>query len=88
MKTVVPGPQGFQGVPGGTGGAGGIGPPGPAGLNWMGQWNFDTNYVINDAVSYGTQDWISINPSTNIIPGTNSVYWQLLVDGQTGLDGP
>jgi hypothetical protein len=87
LQTIVPGPQGARGATGIAGVTGPVGPAGPPGLNWRGPWNFTASYATNDAVSYGTGDWIALYPNTNIIPTIGSVYWSLILNGTTGPSG-
>lgn len=66
------GPQGQQGA------------TGQIGLIWHGAWNISTNYVQQDAVSYGGSAWIAIQNNTGMQP-TEGAYWDALV--QKGADG-
>ena len=90
------GPQGEigpEGPVGPEGPAGPIGPEGPSGrdglsINWMGSWNSDTGYSINDAVEYNGSSYISVAESTGKTPET-STNWELLASkGDTGDQGP
>ncbi len=78
------GPQGPQGVEGTTGPAGPIGPvgpagpTGPAGIVNMGTWSPNTQYVINDSVSYDGSSWIALLPNLDSAPNPTNPNWQLL----------
>ena len=80
VQTIVPGPQGLAGATGNTGGTGSSGPTGPAGsgIDWQGAWNPATTYAVNSGVTYNGSTWIALQPSTNIAPTTNSVFWSLV----------
>ena len=67
------GDTGVQGVKGDRGDAG------PAGLEWRGIWNPATDYLLDDAVQYGTSSWVaSEDPPAGSIPSAESPYWQAL----------
>ena len=83
------GAQGPAGPQGPTGAAGATGPTGPVGLNWMQSWNSGTAYAVNDAVSFNGSSYIAIQPSTNLEPDVNPVFWSTLAQqGATGAIGP
>ncbi len=80
------GPQGLQGV------AGPQGPAGPLGLNNRGNWDANTSYQANDAVSSGGSFWLGLQNNTGTSPGTDNTVWQLLSakgdKGDAGAAGP
>ena len=41
-----------------------------------GVWNSGTAYTYNDEVTYDGLTWFAVNPSTNVTPGSNNVYWR------------
>lgn len=48
-----------------------------------GAWNSSTTYssyvegkLYNSLVTYNNKVWVSLYPSTNVIPGTDSFYWE------------
>jgi len=68
------GAQGPAGLPG-------------AGLDWQGAWDVATNYLINDAVSYGGSSWIANADHVGKTPGVDP-EWDLWVSkGETGPAG-
>ena len=99
--TGAAGPSGPQGATGSTGPSGPSGPAGPTGaqgsagvagspgLNFRGVWISNTNYQVNDGVSYGGSSWIAIASSTGVAPDASSSAWSLLASaGSTGPSGP
>jgi Collagen triple helix repeat (20 copies) len=77
------GPQGLQGVAGPQGSAG------PIGLNNRGNWDANTSYQANDAVSFGGAFWLSLQSNSGSTPGAANTTWQLLAaKGETGAVGP
>jgi hypothetical protein len=75
------GPEGLQGPAGATGAGGPIGPAGPtgpAGIVNMGSWSPNTQYAINDSVSYDGSSWIALLPSLDSAPNPTNPNWQLL----------
>lgn len=79
-------PQGVKGDKGDQGDPGTNGTNGTDGLdiNWLGAYDNSTNYVINDAISYGGSSYICKLASTGNIP-TDTTYWDLMA--QKGTDG-
>lgn len=77
------GPAGPQGEPGEAGPAG---LPG-AGIDWQGAWNSATNYLINDAVSYGGSSWIANADHLNKVPGTDPEWDLWVAKGEPGASG-
>lgn len=59
----IQGPQGISG----------------AGLTYMQEWNTSTSYNTDDAVTYGGGLWMSLQPNTNIQPGSNDNFWKLII---------
>ena len=96
------GPQGVQGVQGPhgpegpRGEKGDVGPAGPAGLEWKGVWDAQTDYVEDDAVSYGGSSWFAVgDPDVGEEPSVDSVHWNALAlqgtqgpKGDPGIQGP
>jgi hypothetical protein len=75
------GPQGLTGPigpTGNTGATGATGPQGPEGLNWRGAWNSATNYIVDDAVSYGNSSYVAIAANTNEAPPISPAKWDVL----------
>ena len=78
------GPEGPQGPPGATGSTGPMGPvgptgpTGPAGIVNSGSWSPNTQYAINDSVSYDGSSWIALLPSLDSAPNSTNPNWQLL----------
>jgi hypothetical protein len=68
-----------------------------SGLNWKGDFNIATNYLVDDAVSYQGSSYICIQNSVGNYPD-NYAYWNLMAQqggqgpvgaqGQTGQQGP
>ena len=75
----IRGIQGEKGDTGVQGVKGDRGDVGPAGLEWRGIWNPATDYLLDDAVQYGTSSWVaSEDPPAGSIPSAESPYWQAL----------
>ena len=57
------------------------GPEGPSGegLTYLQQWESSKTYQENDAVTYGGGLWMALQENTNIEPGTNDQFWQLVL---------
>jgi hypothetical protein len=85
--STVPGPTGDTGP---TGATGDTGPTGPIGIIWQGSWSEDTDYVVNDAVTYEGSSWFAaVNPDLGSVPSDTSPYWELIAaEGSQGVIGP
>ncbi len=58
------------------------------GLNYLGDYDGGTAYVVGDVVSYNGSSYIAYQPTTGNLP-TNTSYWYLLASkGFTGVTGP
>lgn len=83
------GSQGEPGETGATGDTGTQGDQGPPGIEWLGAWDSETNYVATDAVHHLGSAYIAVDDSTNSEPP--SADWDLLAergsDGATGEQG-
>lgn len=77
----IQGIQGIQGVKGETGATGDQGVPG---IQWKGDWNSATAYVLRDVVYRLGSSYICIQAHTNQEP-PNALYWDLTA--QKGADG-
>jgi len=89
------GPTGPQGLTGPSGASGPQGPIGPEGLNWKGEWETSTSYVVDDAVYLDGSSYICITAHTSgstTRPGTGvdwETYWTILSRiGEIGPTGP
>ena len=90
------GPQGATGLTGPAGPQGPIGPQGPPVANYTGNYNPQTSYALNDAVSYGGSTYISLAAANHgNPPDTSSSWWGVLASrgasgasGATGVTGP
>lgn len=93
------GAAGAQGPTGSTGATGAQGPAGPAGstgatgakgVNWLGDWDSGTAYVIGDAVHNDGAAYIATANNTNSEPP--SANWNILaaqgIQGPAGAEGP
>lgn len=80
----------MTGGSGETGPQGPEGPQGPAGpgvINWLGDWDSGTSYVVNDAVSHNGNSYICTTDNSNDAPP--SANWDTLAEkGDTGATGP
>ena len=83
------GPTGPQGDVGPTGPIGLTGPTGPVGSVWRGSWSSSVTYSENDLVEYFGTTYISIISSTNQLPDSSPLLWQVVASsGSTGPTGP
>lgn len=87
--------QGPTGPQGNTGPTGPQGPVGPAGLEWQGEWDLDSSYVVNDAVGFAGASYfciLNIDTTSNPFPDEDTTHWALLANqgavGPTGPAGP
>ena len=87
--------QGPIGPQGNTGPTGPQGPVGPAGLEWQGEWDLDSSYVVNDAVGFAGASYfciLNIDTTSNPFPDEDTTHWALLANqgavGPTGPAGP
>lgn len=79
------GADGTNGDTGPTGANGSTGTTGP-GIRWLGDWNSGTNYIVNDAVTFGGSSYISNSLNLgNQPPG--SAWDTLAIKGATGSTG-
>ena len=70
-------------IKGATGGTGAQGIPG---VEWKGEWNSATEYVVRDAVYYNGNSYIALQTGTNQTPpATSDSYWQIVA--RKGTDG-
>jgi uncharacterized protein (TIGR02145 family) len=87
------GDQGDPGTPGvnGTNGTNGSqGLPGADGKSivWRKAWSADSNYSVNDAISYSGNSYIAIKVSSNKVPADSVSYWSLIANkGDNGDPG-
>lgn len=94
------GPQGFQGADGNDGSQGPIGPTGPTGpigetgqegdtpFTYLGTYDPQYVYQVNDAVTYENSLW-KLNNFVGVAGDTPSTQnWSLLAQGPTGPMGP
>jgi hypothetical protein len=86
-----PGPPGADGAPGATGATGPIGPAGPvgaAGLNFTGNFDPVSGYLVDDVVFEAGSSYVCVNATS--APGPNpappNADWAFLA--LQGLDGP
>ena len=49
----------------------------PNGINWLGEYDDLTPYVIGDSVSYQGSSYVAMQPTTGNDP-SYTAYWQLL----------
>lgn len=83
------GPTGPTGATGETGSTGPTGPTGATGITWRSSWSSVIAYSINDVVEYFGTSYIAIQPSTNVLPSSTPLVWQVLSSvGATGPTGP
>lgn len=96
-STGATGPQGPVGPTGATGSDGPMGPAGPTGatgpqgvkgLNWTGVWSSATNYLVDDAVSYGGSSWIAKRANANVAPIEGDDWTIIAQRGEIGATGP
>ncbi len=77
------GPQGPQGEQG---------PPGIAVYNWMGYYDSNYTYSVNDVVSFDGSSYVATQSNSYSTPYEGSSYWQLIArkgdQGPQGADGP
>lgn len=72
------------------------GPNGPAGINWLGDWQYNTTYYAGDAVNwYGTSYLCTAEYSGGMSPDEAIPFWDILAQagtagtvGNTGPTGP
>jgi hypothetical protein len=75
------------------------GGPGAPGLIWRGEWDPQTDYAQDDAVTYtstippatspSTSSWVAVLPSSNLPPPDHPSQWDLLASsGAPGSPGP
>jgi hypothetical protein len=94
--TGAQGPPGVQGVMGPVGPIGATGAQGPAVANYTGNYVATTNYLLNDAVSYGGSTYISLTKgNVGNTPSLSPTQWAVLAAqgiqgaiGATGVAGP
>ena len=94
--TGAQGPQGVQGVMGPVGPIGATGAQGPAVATYTGNYVATTNYLLNDAVSYGGSTYISLaKGNVGNTPSLSLTQWAVLAaqgiqgaTGATGVAGP
>lgn len=82
------GPKGDPGEVGPKGDKGDIGSQGPKGdpgISWVytGEWNRDTSYAVNDAVTFDNCLWGATMPSSGVEPTDTSPRWKLILKGFT-----
>lgn len=53
--------------------------PSGVGLAYRQTWNSGTQYQVNQAVTFDGSIWMSLQPSQNVQPGTNTSYWREIV---------
>lgn len=53
-----------------------------------GVWNSAVTYTAQTLVSYGTSLWVSLVSNTNVVPGSDSAIWQLMLTAPNGNPGP
>ncbi len=81
------GPQGATGLTGASGPQGPIGLQGPPVANYTGNYNPQTSYALNDAVSYSGSTFISLAANNHgNPPDTSPSLWAVLA--ARGLSGP
>lgn len=81
----IPGVQGVIGVPGIQGVQGLQGETGTIVVNWKGEWNSETGYIIDDGITWEGTSYVALQTSTNQVP-PNATYWQLIA--AAGIQGP
>ena len=77
------GPAGPQGVAGPAGAKGAAGAPG---INFRGAWNAQTNYNVNDGVTFAGSTYLAQEAGSNQEPDVNTQSWAVLA--QSGGVGP
>jgi len=85
------GPQGYQGFKGDEGNQGIPGPQGANGTNlpYLGDWDPDRTYGINDLVTYNGSTWYTKIANQGSAPTTSNSNWGLYVErGDQGIQGP
>ena len=84
--STVTGPTGPQGT---QGPQGNIGPTGATGIIWSGVWDAANIYHQSNAVHYIGSAYINVSGGgAGNTPSVTSSYWDLLVSGATGIQGP
>lgn len=80
-----PGEKGETGDKGDTGDPGPQGPKGDPGISWVytGEWNRNTSYAINDAVTFDNCLWGAVMPNAGVEPTDTTPRWQLILKGFT-----
>lgn len=68
--------------------AGAVGPQGAPGgiVNWLGEWDSVTNYVINDAISHNGSSYVALANNINVEPGVDAGWetsWMILAEAGT-----
>ena len=48
------------------------------GLSFLYEWNSETNYGVQDLVSYDNKLWGCLVPNTNQVPYEGSTYWRIV----------
>lgn len=77
------GDKGDQGLPGVNGTNGAAGSQGVAGADgksivWKKAWSADSNYSVNDAVSYSGSSYLATKASLNKVPTDSVAYWSVM----------
>lgn len=49
------------------------------GLSYRQQWSASTTYTEGDAVTYSGGLWMALQQNTNVVPGSNDEFWQLII---------
>jgi collagen type VII alpha len=80
------GPQGATGAQGPAGAAGPTGATGPVGITFRDAWTHDTNYAVNDAVTWNGSTWLALTAGSGHQPDASPQDWTLLA--QAGGAGP
>jgi hypothetical protein len=80
------GAQGQAGAPGAAGATGARGIAGTAGINFRGAWTSETNYAVNDAVTFAGSTYLALTAGSNAEPDTSAQAWAVLA--QAGGSGP
>lgn len=81
----VAGPQGITGPVGPTGNTGAAG---AVGINYRGAWTSATNYLVNDAVTFGGSSYLALSQNSEQEPDQSPQMWSVLAQaGGTGAQG-
>jgi hypothetical protein len=85
------GPQGTEGTAGAEGAQGAQGLPGTL-MVFLGAWDLDTTYAVDDTVSFGGSSYISLTAAnSDNQPDSNPLSWSLIAkagaDGANGAQG-